>query len=452
MILAAASDAAARLAFESTTIAAAVEDCNSTVETVDAHEAASFLVNGLTPMADLDTEIEGEVSSVRAVGRWLQQDLRSGFDGLATTVAQQRTDAAGDWQGEAGTAFAGRARELAQSGDEGATVTGQVATLVDDLAEDMQTAKDAMADVRTKAREGDLEVDGFTVRNPGDGPPSAGQSPAPDATPGEWDAWEAKDAAVRDHNRKVEVWNQCVEDATAAFDAWQRALEAGASRLAEARQGLRRPRRPAVSANIQIEPVRRATPHLTGEVDRMLQRAAELRAHADALRTPDGRVTDPSRFYELMDEADRLDDAHPSARRALGNWELPKGLTRGLWVIDLATTGYAIVSDWEEEGPAQAITSNAVPAAASILAGTASGAYIGGVVGAHPGPRRRHRGRCRRRRGRRYGGGCLHLGRDRQPLRLRRRLPRRLGRRGRRRRRGGGRHHRCHRRGSGRRL
>jgi hypothetical protein len=47
MILAAASDAAARLAFESTTIAAAVEDCNSTVATVDAHEAASFLINGM---------------------------------------------------------------------------------------------------------------------------------------------------------------------------------------------------------------------------------------------------------------------------------------------------------------------------------------------------------------------------------------------------------------------
>lgn len=49
MILAAASEAAARLAFESTTIAAAVEDCNSTVATVDAHEAASFLVNGVDP-------------------------------------------------------------------------------------------------------------------------------------------------------------------------------------------------------------------------------------------------------------------------------------------------------------------------------------------------------------------------------------------------------------------
>ena len=47
MIMAAASEAAARLAFESTTIAAAVEDCNDVVATVDAHEAASFLVHGV---------------------------------------------------------------------------------------------------------------------------------------------------------------------------------------------------------------------------------------------------------------------------------------------------------------------------------------------------------------------------------------------------------------------
>lgn len=253
-------------------------------------------------MGDRDTEIEGDVAAVRAVGRWLRQDLQSGFDG-------------------------------------------------------------------------------YTVRNPGDGPPSAGASPSPDATPSEWDAWEARDAAVRRHNRRVEVWNQCVEDATAAWDTWQRALEAGASAWDRHDKDYVGLTGQLISANIQLELIRRATPHLTGEVDRMLTRAAELRAHADALRTPDGRVADRQRFYDLMDEADRLDDGHPAARRALSNWELPKGLTRGLWVIDLATTGYSIASDWEEEGPTQAITSNAVPAAASILAGTASGAYVGGVVG-----------------------------------------------------------------------
>ncbi len=49
MILAGASEAAARLSFESTTLAAAVEDCNVAARTVDSDAAASFLVNGGGP-------------------------------------------------------------------------------------------------------------------------------------------------------------------------------------------------------------------------------------------------------------------------------------------------------------------------------------------------------------------------------------------------------------------
>lgn len=45
-ILATASEAAARLAFESTTLAAAVEDCNVEAATVDSHVAAGFLLGG----------------------------------------------------------------------------------------------------------------------------------------------------------------------------------------------------------------------------------------------------------------------------------------------------------------------------------------------------------------------------------------------------------------------
>lgn len=44
MILAAASEAAARLGYESTTLAAAVEDCNVDAQGVDSRAAADFLV------------------------------------------------------------------------------------------------------------------------------------------------------------------------------------------------------------------------------------------------------------------------------------------------------------------------------------------------------------------------------------------------------------------------
>ena len=44
MILAAASETAARLGYESTTLAAAVEDCNVDAQSVDSQAAADFLV------------------------------------------------------------------------------------------------------------------------------------------------------------------------------------------------------------------------------------------------------------------------------------------------------------------------------------------------------------------------------------------------------------------------
>ncbi|MGV3563477.1 MAG: hypothetical protein ACO1ON_09350 [Nocardioides sp.] len=47
MILAAASEAGARLSYEARVLASAVEDCNVVVQDTDAVAAASFLVQGL---------------------------------------------------------------------------------------------------------------------------------------------------------------------------------------------------------------------------------------------------------------------------------------------------------------------------------------------------------------------------------------------------------------------
>ncbi|GEP39264.1 hypothetical protein NPS01_29270 [Nocardioides psychrotolerans] len=306
-------------------------------------------------MSDLDTEIEGSVATIRGVATWLTRDLRPGLGDLSDAVAAQRSAAQGDWDGEAGSAFAQRAGTLTTSADDGAQITGEVADDVETLATALGTAQQAMADVRVAACVGELVVDGFWVRNP--------------------------DAAVQEHPDRVRVWNRCVEDATAAWEAWQAALDTAGSAWADHDSQYVGIAAQLLSAGVQVELIRRTTPILTAEVDSMLTRAAELRAHADALRTPDGQISDPSRFYDLLDQADRLDDAHPAARGNLPSWELPRGLTRGLWVLDVAAAGYSIHSDWDEEGPAQAITSNAVPAAASIASGVAAGAATGAIVG-----------------------------------------------------------------------
>lgn len=331
-------------------------------------------------MTDLDTEIKGEPGNIRSVSQWLRQDLKGGFDDLGADVAVQRTAATGDWEGDAATAFGGRAQTLVESSDDGASISGHVATLVGDLADDLKTAQESMADVRIKAQGGDLSVSSFWVRNPGAGPPSAGTLPV-DATPAESTAWGHADQAVRDHNAQVEVWNSCVELATQAHQKWLDALEAAAGAWQKHDSQYVGLSAQLLSAGIQLELIRRTTPILAADVDDLLNRANELRNHADALKAPDGTVVDHQRYYDLLEEADRLDDAHPGARSGLSNWELPKGLTRGLWALDIAAAGYGIYSDWEEEGPTQAIVSNAAPAVASIGAGILAGAATGAVVG-----------------------------------------------------------------------
>ncbi len=329
----------------------------------------------------LDTEVKGEPGNIREVARWVRSDLGGGLDAMATDVGDQRRNVAGDWQGEAAEAFAERAQTLVRKTDEGVTISHAVATDLDILANALRDAKQDMADVRTTARDGDLTVSGFVIHQPGPAPAPAGDVPV-DATPQESEDWQRRNNAVIAHNARVEVWNTCVPLADEAFQRWLDALEAAGGAWESHDSAYVGLTAQLLSAGAQLELVRRANPIMIGEVDDMLVRAQQLRAHAAAMVGPDGRfVGDRAHYFDLLDEADRLDDAHPSARGRLPNWEIPRGVTRAFWALDILAAGYGIHSDWEEEGPTQAIVSNAVPALASIAAGAASGAALGGAIG-----------------------------------------------------------------------
>ena len=187
--------------------------------------------------------------------------------------------------------------------------------------------------------------------------------------------------AVIAYNAQIEVWNSCVTLSDEAFQRWLDALEAASSAWETHDSQYVGLTAHLLSAGTQLELVRRTTPITVGQVDDMLL-AQQLRAHAGAMVDPDGRfVGDRARHFDLLDQADPLDDAHPSARARLPNWEIPRGVTRAFWALDVVAMGDGIHSDWEEEGATQAIVSNAVPTVAAIAAGAASGAALGGVIG-----------------------------------------------------------------------
>jgi hypothetical protein len=329
-------------------------------------------------MGDLETAIDGSPASIRSVSTWLRKDFGAASDDLATSVFRQRSRAASDWQGEAGTAFQTRAGALADAGDVLRGTTGSIAGRLDTLAQALQQAQADMETVRSDARAGGLTVSGTVVHDPGPAPPEAGTLAA-DATPAESQRWHDADRKVREHNAKVEAWNHANERAQAVFKAWAQALTDSASAWQEYDDKLVGVSADFLTSAAEIALIAKTVPILVRQSEEYLTQAAQLRAHANALVSPDGTVVDQQRFYQLLDEADDLE--HMRAPAAYGDavrFELPKGVGRALGILGVAATGYGIYDDIQSgESPAQATVSNVAAFGTSI----AAGAYIGGVVG-----------------------------------------------------------------------
>lgn len=335
-------------------------------------------------MSDLDTRIDGSPGSIRAVATWLRKDFGDSADELAGSVWQQRSRAASDWEGPAADGFSNAARTLGTKADDVKADAASIAALPEELATALTTAQNGMEQVRKDAAAGGLAVDGTIVRNPGPGPREAGPRPAADAAPGDHDAWQRADNQVKAHNAKVAVWNSCVSAANGHFQTWTSALEETATAWARWDKDLAGLAGNLITAKVEIAVVRKVAPILMAEADFQLEQASRARAHAEALKMPDGSVLPESRtaFYDFLDESKRLERLAPETRTQASNVELPKGLARGLLVVDVLTTGYAIKEDMESgESAAQATTSNVGGTLAAIGAATASGAYIGGVAG-----------------------------------------------------------------------
>ena len=326
---------------------------------------------------DLDTKLDGSPGSIRAVGDWLRRDFGEGAEDIADTAHRQKTRTESHWTGEAGTAFAGRVKELAKAGDGAKSTASKVATDVDQIASDLERAQNDLAAVRSTASGEGLTVAGTIVKNPGAGPDSPGDLPA-GADEAQTAAWNKANDRVKAHNLLVEAFNRAVKRAEEIFKGWYDALEKAPGIWEKHHKNLVGLTAPLLASNFEISLVARAYPALAGQIDFLNEQVARNLEHADAM-SRDGVVNDRSRYYQILDEIDDLKTNQiPEATKAVKNIEVPKGVTRGLWALDVLATGYAIKVDMDNgESTAQAVTSNGV----SMVASIAAGAYIGGAIG-----------------------------------------------------------------------
>ena len=326
---------------------------------------------------DLDTKIDGSPGSIRAIADWLRRDFGGGAEDIADTAHRQKSRTESDWTGEAGTAFAGRVKELAKAGDGAKSTATTVAGDVDALASDLERAQRDLATVRSTASGAGLTVAGTIIKDPGSGPSSPGDLPA-GADQSATDAWTKANGAVEAHNRLVEAWDRAVKRAQEIFKEWYDALSEAPGLWEKHHKNLVGLTAPLLASNFEISLVARAYPALAGQIDFLNDQVAQNLEHADAMNR-NGVVHDRARYYQILDEIDDLKaNQIPEATKAVKNIEVPKGVTRGLWALDVLATGYAIHADMEEgESAAQATTSNGV----SMVASIAAGAYVGGAIG-----------------------------------------------------------------------
>ncbi|GAB2632567.1 hypothetical protein GCM10027088_03660 [Nocardia goodfellowii] len=114
----------------------------------------------------IDTKIDGDPTSIRAVAAWLRDTLASQLSASADDLAKVKVQADSAWEGAAGDAFATKVRNTATKTDEFVTKVRGYATEFDTLAGQVQQAQADMETIRRNATAAGLSVKEQVIEKP----------------------------------------------------------------------------------------------------------------------------------------------------------------------------------------------------------------------------------------------------------------------------------------------
>jgi len=153
---------------------------------------------------DVDTEITGSPGSIEGTASWLRDTLAPSVSSAADAMTSARSTASASWNTTAGYNFFSVASRAIRTTDD---LESAVKTLADDLdgfAGKLRRCQEDMTQARQDARDGDLTVDGFVVRNPGPG--LATPVPPVDGTPRQWDTYSEDVAAQEAQSERIRTF------------------------------------------------------------------------------------------------------------------------------------------------------------------------------------------------------------------------------------------------------
>ena len=156
-------------------------------------------------MTSMDTLVEGSPAAVTSAATWLRGTLARKLADSGDDQQDARTSARSSWEGETASSYQNFAADLLKATDKHEERVKRAATALDQYAARLQRCVDDMADIRSRARSGDLTVSGTVIHQP------------PDAPSGTFEEGSEEEAAHRSAVAKIELWNILVEDTTTAF-------------------------------------------------------------------------------------------------------------------------------------------------------------------------------------------------------------------------------------------
>lgn len=334
----------------------------------------------------IDTKIEGNPESVRAVSDWLRSTLQRGVAQVTNRIYDVRNSANGGWHGPAGEAFSGKMDTAAGKTEQFSTVIRSSAEGFDKFAADLRRAQDDMRVVRERAAAAGLTVNGEVIEEPGPAPAAPGAAPSgAAATPEAVSAHVSATKAAEDHAAQVAAYQRAQKESDAARHLEKLAADTLVNMKNDVTQkwfivvgDLTNGAAGALAAK-HASILRQQSQHLTDEAARFMERARTAPAGTTAASIYDDFDRGRAAAYQADDVAKAASDVDGKAAK----WGFRAG-----GALAVAGVAYDIANGKPVD---QAVVSGGVGFGASVAAGAAVGTMIpvpvvgtavGAVVGA----------------------------------------------------------------------
>ncbi|MGH3907488.1 MAG: hypothetical protein ACRDTE_25420 [Pseudonocardiaceae bacterium] len=323
----------------------------------------------------IDTRIDGDPESVRAVSQWLRSTMSAAVHDCVTQIYTVRGASETTWEGAAADAFRTRMTSGGQKADNLAGESVRVGQSFDRYADDLHTAIAGRDRALQIAHDGGLDVVAGQILDPGPAPTAPQALPSDgSATPQMVHAYDDAVQAQQIHYHKAAAYAAAGEQMTHSRQIIEDAKSFGQRVWNDVRNKAILHAADLTNGTVGALAARHATV-LRREADSLTRQAAR---HIEHYLKSGGGST-PTAKYNLAAAEQAQRQADDALRRA---GSVGRRIGSKVPLLGLGITAVGVGYDIQQGKPAgKAIVSGVGGAAAAVLVGAAIGGPVGAAVG-----------------------------------------------------------------------